>query len=182
MSTLAALRLSTRPRWITPYDASRSYVLPDDVGTNIPSRGYVGSLGAHDWARGHLVELCQRLSGAPVSVHYRELLTCHPHEDPDTTPAHLPVGNEVTAVLRDHDGQLVTVVTRDESAPYGPRGDYWQVTVNGEIPTDADDPALRGVHAYPPSLPFLAHLVALHLRRAEARPLAPVIPLHGARL
>jgi hypothetical protein len=182
VSIHSALRLPTRPRWITPYDFSRSYVLPEDVETNIPRRGSLGGFGAHDWARGHLVELYQRLGGTPLSLHHRELLTRHPLDDPDTTPEHLPVGNEVTARLRDPDGHLVTVVSRGEWAPYGPRGDFWQLTVNDEIPTDADDPALHGVHAYPPSLPFLAHLVALHLRQVAARPLAPVIPLRRSRL
>lgn len=164
---------ATRPRWITPYDASRSYLLPEDVETNIPRRGYLGSYGAHDWARGHLVELLQRLGGVPLSLHYRELLTRHPHEDPELVPGHLPVGIEVTVCLRDGDGWLVTVVSRVEWGPFGPRGDYWQVTVNGEIPTDGDDPGLHGVHAYPPTLAFLAFLVQLHLRRVtEQRPLA----------
>ncbi|MFI6029474.1 hypothetical protein [Amycolatopsis magusensis] len=168
---------SGRPRWITSYDARRSYLLPEQVETNIPRRGYLGSYGAHDWARGHLVELHRRLGGVPLSLHYRELLTRLPHEDPKRVPEHLPVGNEVTAVLRDPDGQLVTVITRDERAPYGPRGDYWEVSVNGEIPVDGDDPALTGHHAYPPSLPFLAFLVQLHLRHLAQRQLAPVIPL-----
>lgn len=181
MSISTALRRCERPRWITPYDASRSYVLYDDVECNIPRWGALGEYGAWDWARGHLVELHRRLGGTAVSLHYRELLTRHPHQDPDTTPAHLPVGNEVTAVLRDRAGELVTVVTRAESAPYGPRGDFWQVEVNGEIPDDADDPALRGVHTYHPSLPYLAYLVAVHLDRVAARPLAPVIPLRRAR-
>lgn len=38
----------------------------------------------------------------------------HPLDDPDRVPAHLPVGNEVTARLRNRDGQLVTVMSRDE--------------------------------------------------------------------
>jgi hypothetical protein len=157
-------------RWITPYDACRSYLLPDNVKTNIPRRGYPGSYGAHDWARGHLVELHQRLGGTALSLHYRELLTRHPHDDPQRVPNHLPVGNEVTVRLRDHDDQLVTVVTREEWAPYGPRGDQWQATVNGEIPGALDEPRLRGVHTYPPTLPYLAFLVEMHLLTAPNRP------------
>lgn len=96
----------------------------------------------------------------------------HPCEDPDRVPAHLPVGNEITVRLRDRDGPLVTVISRDEWAPHGAARDYWQVTVNGEIPADSSDPGLHGVHAYPP---FLAFLVQLHLRRAAERPLAPAV-------
>ncbi len=174
MSTLSALRLSTGPRWITPYDASRSYLLPGDIESNIPRRGYPGSFGAHDWARGHLVELYSRLGGTPLSLYYRELLARHPHDNPETTPEHLPVGNEVTARLRDRADRLVTVITRFEYAPDGPRGDYWQVEVNGEIPDGGDNPALDGKHTHPPSLPFLAHLVAVHLDRVT-------LPEHGHR-
>lgn len=180
MSITTALRRCERPRWITPFDACRSYVLYDDVECNIPRWGALGEYGAWDWARGHLVELHRRLGGSPVSLRYHELLACPPHLDPSTTPAQLPVGNEVTTRLGDRAGELVTVVTRAESAPYGPRGDFWQVEVNGEIPDDADDPALHGVQTYPPSLPYLAHLVAVHLDRVAARPLAPVVPLRRA--
>ncbi|WNV85061.1 hypothetical protein [Umezawaea sp. Da 62-37] len=160
----AASRSSTRPRWITPYDASRSYFLDDDVDCNIPRRGVLGELGAWNHARGHLVELRRRLGGTPLALHYRELLTRHPH-DTDDIPPHLPVGNEVTARLRTGDDQLVTVVTRAEWAPYGTQGDHWQLTIDDEIPTDTDDPALHGVHRYAPTLPYLAFLVELHLSR-----------------
>ncbi|WP_370973911.1 hypothetical protein [Amycolatopsis sp. cg9] len=151
---------------LTPHDACRSYVLRDEVETNVPRRGHLGSLGVHNWARGHLVELYIALGGTPLSLHYRELLARGPHED-DTVPEHLPVGCEVTARLRTDDGQVITVVSRTESAPYGPRGDHWQLTVDGEIPVD-DDPRLDGVGTHPPSLPFLGVLVRLHLRRIAA--------------
>lgn len=172
MSISAAPRPTTRPRWITPYDASRCYLLPATVECNIPRRGTPGECGAWDWARGHLVELHRRLGGTPLGLHYRDLVARHPHDPADVAP-HLPVGVEVAARLCTRDDRLVTVVSRAEHAPYGPRGDYWQVTVDGEIPTDADDPALHGVHRYPPTLPFLAFLVDLHLQRTPSRPLAP---------
>ncbi|HET6285734.1 MAG TPA: hypothetical protein VFG15_03150 [Amycolatopsis sp.] len=162
--------------WFTPYDWSRSYLLPEQVATNIPRRGSLAGYGAHDWARGHLVELLWRLGGAPVSLHYRELLTRHPSEDPERVPAHLPLGGEVTACLRDPEGLPVTVVTRTESGSYATQGAYWEVTVNGETPAD-EDPRLNGRHAYPPSLPFLAFLVQQHLRTVERRRVAPVIPI-----
>lgn len=162
--------------WVTPYDWSRSYLLPEQVATNIPRSGSLGGYGAHNWARGHLIELCRRLGGTPISVYYLEMLTRHPSEDPKRVPAHLPVGGEVTASLRDSNGQLITVVSRVEGAEHGPRGDYWEVAVNGEIPAD-EDPRLSGQSAYPPSLPFLAFLVQQHLRTVERRPLAPVVPI-----
>lgn len=150
------------PRWITPYDARRSYLLPGTVETNIGHRGDAAECGAHNWARGHLVELYRVLGGVPLSVHYRELLARHP-DDHGAGPEVLPVGAEVTARLGDDAGQVIEVVSRTECAPYGPRGDYWQLTVDGEVPQH-EDPRLSGVHRYPPSLPFLALMVQLHLR------------------
>jgi hypothetical protein len=174
MSFTVAVWPSTRPRWITPHDASRCYVLYDDVECNIPRWGSLGEYGAWDWARGLVVELHRRLGGTPVSLHYHELLTRYPLDDRGTR-AHLPVGIEVTAILRDRDGQDVTVVSRRETAPYGPRGEHWHITVNGEIPEDADDPALSGRHTRAPSLPFLALLVQTHLHRTAAQPTASSI-------
>lgn len=171
MSITAALGPTTRPRWITPYDHSRCYLLPDDVDCNIPRRGAEGECGAWDWARGHLVELHRRLGGTPLSVHYRDLVARHPH-DPAAVAPHLPVGHEVTARLGIRDGRVLTIVSRTESAPYGPRGDHWEMTIDGVTPADAQDPALHGVHRYPPSLPFIAFLVDLHLRNRADGPRA----------
>lgn len=178
MSLTTAVRFETQLRWITPDDFCRSYLLPDDVETNIPRRGCLGGYGAHNWARGHLIELHRRLGGTPLSLHYRELLIRPPHDPALAGERVLEcMGVEATARLRDRSGRELTVVSRAESAPDGPRGDYWQITVNGEIPTGADDPGLNGVHTYPPSLPFMAGLVDLYLARAVERPLATVIPL-----
>ncbi|MEU7477061.1 hypothetical protein AB0A63_13825 [Lentzea sp. NPDC042327] len=155
------------PRWITPYDACRSYLLPDTVETNIGHRGHGADCGAHNWARGLLVELHRLLGGVPLSTHYSELTTRHP-DDHDAGPAALPIGFEVTARLARRNNEVVEVVSRIENAPHGPRGDHWQVTVNGEIPAD-DDPRLHGVHRYPPSLPLLALIVHHHLRGQSAQ-------------
>jgi hypothetical protein len=88
-------------------------------------------------------------------VHYRE------RETPVTRN---PIGAEVTAVLRDRGDQVITVISTYEHAPYGDRGDHWQVTVNSVIPED-------GVAEYPPSSPWLAHVVYLHLNQVRlARP------------
>ncbi|CRK56890.1 hypothetical protein [Alloactinosynnema sp. L-07] len=160
---------NTRPRWITPHDASRCYVLYDNVDCNIPRWGTESEHGAWAWARGLLVELHRRLGGTLVSLHYEELLARHPH-DPLTAPPHLPVGNHVTARLRTGDGHSLTIVSRAEWAPHGPRGDHWELTIDGETPSHPDDPALHGLHRYPPTLPFLALQVYMHLHRRDARP------------
>lgn len=60
------------------------------------------------------------------------------------------------------------------------RSDHWQLTVDCHIPDDTDDPALRGVHRYPPTLPYMALPVTLHLRRSAPTALAgdPLLALH----
>lgn len=128
-------------------EVSRSYVLFDNVQANVPRWGSAGECGAWNYARGLAVELSRVLAARPISVHYREL---------ERGPG-LPVGNEVTAVVQRHpDRQLVTVTSRRESAPYGPRGDNWQLTVNNTVPAD-------GAARHPPALPGLARLVRDHL-------------------
>lgn len=168
MPSALAPELVPYRRELTPWDSRRNYLLPDTVETNIPRRHSLGGLGAHDWARGHLAELCFRLGGVPLSLHYEELLL-RPPSNPAVPGERLRegIGLQVTACLRDQHGQDVTVITRNESRPCGPRRDYWQVTVNGEIPDGADDPGLNGVHTYPPSLPYMAFLVHLHLARVR---------------
>jgi hypothetical protein len=42
---------------INAYDNARSWILPDHVCSNIPLRGSEGMLGAHNAARGLLVEI-----------------------------------------------------------------------------------------------------------------------------
>ncbi|GAB3289123.1 hypothetical protein [Parasphingorhabdus pacifica] len=145
--TIMFASLPVSPRMFGPHDYRRSYVLPDEVDSNIPRRGSVGEYGAWNHARGVLVEISRRLRAVPLALDYREL----------EAPARLPVGIEVTAVVRANIGQPVTVISRRETAPYGPRGDYWQLTVDGVVPEG-------GLHRHPPSLPWLAHLVrhALH--------------------
>lgn len=140
---------SEPPRMFGPHDYLRSYVLPDEVASNIPRRGSVGEFGAWNHARGVLVEVSRRLRATPLSLHYLEL----------ETPDRLPVGTDVTAVVEDHTRQRLSVVSRRESAPYGPRGDYWQLSVDGVVPDG-------GTHRHPPSLPWLAHLVHLALHSA----------------
>jgi hypothetical protein len=65
--------LPMSPDCFTTYHWSRSYLLPDHVLSNIPRRGNVGMLGAHNVARGLLVEICRHLPHSiPVALTYRE--------------------------------------------------------------------------------------------------------------
>lgn len=143
----------SHPRMVSMADYRRCYVLFDEVESNIPRWGTEGEFGAWDYARGVLVEVSRRVRGTPVALHYREL---------DTPVARNPIGVEVTAIVRAGDGELVTVVSRHESAPFGARGDQWQLTVNGVIPA-------AGIAASPPSLPWMANLVWLHLKHGHSR-------------
>ncbi|ASR39974.1 hypothetical protein BAY61_32355 (plasmid) [Prauserella marina] len=165
-------RRSLHPRMFSMADYRRSYVLYDGVDCNIPRWGREGEFGVWNYARGVLVEISRALHGTPVSLYYRELVTRQPHEDPALVPAHLPVGHEITIVIRDPDGELVTVVDHRETWPYGARGDVWELTVNGIRPED-------GHATFPPSLPWMANIVRWHLH--QHRPLALVIPIGRAK-
>ncbi|TVT23392.1 hypothetical protein FNH05_33055 [Amycolatopsis rhizosphaerae] len=152
-------------RMFSTADFSRNYVLHPGVECNIPRWGSEDEYGAWSYARGVLVETSRALYGTPVSLRYRELLSRQPHEDPSTVPAHLPVGYEITAVVHDCTGKLVTVVHHRETAPHGAHGDFWRLTVNGIEPED-------GLATHPPSLPWAANQVRWHLR--ERPPLIPI--------
>jgi len=58
--------------YFTPYGWSRSYLLPAAAASNIELRGSVGMLGAHDAARGLLVEICRHTGAHPAGLHYEE--------------------------------------------------------------------------------------------------------------
>ncbi len=104
------------------------YVLFDDVDCNIARWGSEGEPGSWNYARGVLVETAQATSATPFALHHRELCTRH-RDDPPSSPAHLPVGLEVTATLRCADDRLVRVVSHLETASEG--GDTWCLTVDG---------------------------------------------------
>jgi hypothetical protein len=72
------------PLYLTPYDFSRSYALPDSVDSNLPHRGNVDGPGAWAVARGVLVELCRALDASPLSPPWIARLAHHtlrPHLD-----------------------------------------------------------------------------------------------------
>ncbi|ODU05225.1 MAG: hypothetical protein ABS81_08145 [Pseudonocardia sp. SCN 72-86] len=56
----------------TLHDWSRSYLLPDDVETNIPRNGRHRDCGAFNLARGLLVEVVGRTGGRPRTLTYTE--------------------------------------------------------------------------------------------------------------
>lgn len=127
----------------TVWDWSRSYVLPEHVRTNIPGTGGLGTYGAHNWARGLLVELCRYLLADPVELHY----TC----------AEIDARNHVqtvTATVLRRDGRPLRVQVRlhGHADAREDRDDDWTLSIDGvAFPGEA--------RRYPPSLPFQGHLV-----------------------
>ena len=55
------------------FDYNRSYVLPDTVVSNIPrDRSQPGGYGAHEYARGLLIEAARKLEARPDRLRYSE--------------------------------------------------------------------------------------------------------------
>lgn len=131
------------PRYFTHHDWSRSYVLPDHVTTTIPHGGSVGMLGAHNAARGLLVEICRHTGSAPVALDYGETV--------------LDGGDivlDVTVTARRPDGTMLVVatVTRARYRPPDRVGD-WALVINGVAQVEQD-------RVWPPSPPMQGHMVA----------------------
>lgn len=107
----------------TPYDWSRSFLLPADMASNIPLRGAVGMLGAHNAARGLLVEICRHTGAHPTFLHYAETVLDHGAiivVDVSAT-AHLPNGEPLCVKTR-------TLHRRhDDDA----RNGDWSISVDG---------------------------------------------------
>ncbi|MFF1612258.1 hypothetical protein ACFVYA_31130 [Amycolatopsis sp. NPDC058278] len=133
--------MSGRQLWFTPYDWSRSYLLPESVACNIPHRGGIGGYGAHNVARGVLVELCRALPAAPVSLLYDEPVQCR-----DRTRTAI----RITARARTATGTDVIVIYRSERSDAEPWPEFWSVAVNGFISATGHD-VVR------PSPPWIAH-------------------------
>ncbi|WP_103337704.1 hypothetical protein [Amycolatopsis sp. CA-126428] len=134
--------------WLTAYDWSRSYVLPESVVCNIPRRGSLGSYGAWNVARGVLVELCLALPATPVSLLY---------DEPAQRRNCMRVAIRITAHARRADGQDVRVIYRSERTDAEPWPEFWSVAVNGFIPASGRD-------VRRPSPPWIAHIAAHTLR------------------
>lgn len=121
----------------------RDYLLPDTVHTNIPRQHYEGAPGMWAYARGLLVETCRVLPATPVGLFYRVCTDS--------------VGNTaavvVTAIARDDNNDIVTVIWRQEHgmAEAGPIG--WQLTIDGAVPHN-------GSGRVRPSPPILATIIS----------------------
>ncbi|QJY47922.1 hypothetical protein [Pseudonocardia broussonetiae] len=139
----------------TLYDWSRSYVLPAEVRSNIPLRGSVGMLGAHNTARGLLVETCRHTGAHPTGLHYAEtVLGDRAIVVVDiTATAHLPTGDPLTVHTR----------TRHHRHDDARDGD-WSISID-----DISHPGRD--RARPPSPPMQGWIVHRLLRQhTSARP------------
>ncbi|MCX6466495.1 MAG: hypothetical protein NTW05_23340 [Pseudonocardiales bacterium] len=139
------------PQCFTRYDWCRSYVLPVDVTATIPLVGSVGMYGAHNAARGLLVEICRHTGAAPVALGYRE-----------TVLADGDIVIDVTATARRSDGTTLEVATASRARRDPPDcvGD-WTLTVDGVRQVEQD-------RVWPPSPPMQGHMVACLARRPAA--------------
>jgi hypothetical protein len=136
--------------WFSPYDWSRSYVLPESVACNIPHRGSLLDYGAWNLARGVLVELCRALSATPISLLY---------DEPVQRRNRMRVAIRITAHAWRADGQDVRVIYRSERTDTEPWPEFWSVAVNGFIPASGRD-------VRRPSPPWIAY-TAVRTLRAE---------------
>jgi hypothetical protein len=132
---------------VDPWDCSQSYVLPEHVRANIPLRGSLGSLGAHNVARGLLVEICRATAATPAALHYAE---AEPFEEATGIRAVLVT---ITATATLLDGTSVVVTTRNRQHPYDDRDDDWTIQLDGT-------PLTGESRRYPPSPRFQGRLVA----------------------
>lgn len=141
-----------RPQCFHYWDWSVSYLLPDECVTNIPRRG--PGLGAHNSARGFLVELVRRLQAEPLLLHYTE------HARPAWRPDYQRV--LVTAVV---DSPRFGRVRATSISSYRHASDTesWAVLVNGRVLTDE-------IRRYPPSPPYTAFLIDRALRAHTTGP------------
>lgn len=119
-----------------------TYVLPDTVHTNIPLGPKPDEPAGWHHARGLLVHLCRDLHGTPIALYYRTLET-----STDKTN-----GAVVTAIARDHDNQLITVVWRET-----PRASRWRRTTTGQLTVNGV-PALRTTGVRRPYARWLARV------------------------
>lgn len=134
---------------LAPHDWSRSYVLPTDVEANIPLRGSVGMLGAHNAARGILVETCRRTGARPAGLHYAETVL-----DTDSV-----VLVDVTATAHLRSGETLTVHTRTRHSRHNDARDGdWSISIEGAAHPGED-------RRLPPSPPMQGWIVHRLLRR-----------------
>lgn len=133
----------------TPYDWSRSYLLPAAVHSNIPLCGSVGMLGAHNAARGLLVETCRHTGAHPTGLRYDETVL--------GDGAIIVV--EVTATAHLPNCEPFTVRTRTRHRRHGDaRNGDWSISVDG-VACPGED------RRRPPSPPMQGWIVHRLVRR-----------------
>lgn len=156
------------PSCVNPWDWSRSYLLPGHVRTNIPRRGAIGSYGAHNAARGLLVEICRATGARPVALAYADAeVRDGPHpglERESGDREDLVVIVVVTATVAlpgNRPGRDLVVTTRRRQHRWDDRDDDWTIAINGTV-LDAE------ARRYPPSPPFQGLIVARHTQQQPA--------------
>jgi hypothetical protein len=144
------------PQCFTRYDWCRSYVLPADVAATIPLIGNVGMYGAHNAARGLLVEVCRHTGATPVALHYHETVLADGDIEGDIVV-------NVTATARRPNGTTLVVATtsRTRRRPPDHVGD-WTLTVDGVHLVEQN-------RVWPPSPPMQGHMVACLTRRPASK-------------
>ncbi|MBW0115708.1 hypothetical protein [Pseudonocardia abyssalis] len=140
------------PGCFTPYDWSRSYLLRPEVRSNIPLRGSVGMLGAHNVARGLLVETCRHTGAHPTCLHYAETVL--------GDGAIIVV--DVTATAHLPTNEPLTVHTRAQHRRHDDARDGdWSISIDGVVYTGED-------RRRPPSPPVQGWIVHRLVRRATS--------------
>ncbi|MHA6783984.1 hypothetical protein ACVGOW_23765 [Pseudonocardia saturnea] len=136
----------------TRYDWSRSYLLPADAASNIPLRCSVGMLGAHNAARGLLVETCRHTGAYPTGLHYAETVL--------DSGAIIVV--DVTATAHLPNGEPLSVRTRTRHRRHGDARDGdWSISIAG-VACPGED------RRRPPSPPMQGWIVHRLVRRPRS--------------
>ncbi len=131
------------PDCFTPFDWRRSYLLPAGAHANIPLRGSIGMLGAHNAARGLLVETCRHAGARPVGLYYAE-----------TVLGDGTIVVDVTAIARLRAGTTFTVHTRTRHHRHGDAQDGdWSISIDDSRHPDED-------RRWPPSPPMQGWIVS----------------------
>ena len=120
-------------------DNARSWILPDHVCSNIPLRGSEGMLGAHNAARGLLVEICRHTGAVPLCLHYHEA-------------SHRRGWLIVVTALAETAGNFLLVTTRSFRDWHRAGDDGWRICINGQDLSDED-------RNLAPSVPMQAAIV-----------------------
>ncbi|MFR9802780.1 hypothetical protein ACL02T_10810 [Pseudonocardia sp. RS010] len=148
-------------------DYMRSYVLPDTVDANIPrDRSRPGGYGAHEYARGLLIETAQQLQARPERLRYSEhQWACTDRWDICRDPRGCPAGPiDLCAVTLDLAVPCSTIrvaVRWFRSARDHHQG--WRLSIDGQPVPDED-------RTHSPSPRYTGALVAWHHHAAwEAR-------------